>query len=101
MSGFGVNTTLTVDVATPSTLLTSFFQNTPLLQFLFENLSLNVPFTTTDPSFAFTKADNTLYDVTTDAGVTQHAGCDQRWVGLWLATGLHCRLGRISCSRPT
>ena len=92
VSGSGVNTTLTIDVAAPSTLLTSFFQNTPLLKFLFENLSLNVPFTTTDPSFAFTKADNTLYDVTTDAGVTSTLGA--------INGGLVCGLTGCAVSGP-
>lgn len=74
VTGSGVNTTLTIDVATPAVLDTDFFKNPPLLKFLFENLSLNVPFTTTDPSYAFTKQDNTLYDVTTDGGTTSTLG---------------------------
>ena len=67
VSGFGSNSTVTVDLA-PTWFDPDFFNNPPILQFLLENLSLNVPFTTTDPSRNFTQADNTLYNVTATDG---------------------------------
>jgi hypothetical protein len=89
VTGSGVNTTVTIDVAAPSTIDTDFFKNSPLLKFLFENVSLNTPFTTTDPSYAFTELANTLYDVTTDGGATSTLGP--------INGGFSCPTGPGSC----
>lgn len=92
VSGTGSNTSLQLNIATPASIDTNFFKNTPLLQFLIDNLSLAVPFTTTDPSYAFTKDDNSLYDVTTDAGVTSTLGAKNGGLTFipgvgWVASG--------------
>ncbi len=89
VTGFGANSPLVLDLSAPTTLDTDFFKNTPLLQFLVENLSLLAPFTTTNPSYGFTLASNTLYDVTTDAGATSTLGPKNG--------GLTCPAGPGSC----
>lgn len=92
VTGAGVNTSLTLNAATPTVLDTNFFKNTPLLSFVVDSLSLTVPFYTADPSYAFTKMDNTLYDVTTNAGVTSTLGAKNG--------GLVCGAGGCVASGP-
>ena len=92
VTGAGVNTTLTVDVGAPGFIDTTFFRNAPLLQFLIENVSLNVPFTTTDPSYQFTTVANTLYTVTADGGMTSTLGPKNG--------GLNCSTGVCIASGP-
>lgn len=76
VTGSGNAGLLNVDGASATTVDADFFKNAvvPYLSFLFNNASLNTPFTSANPSFAFTKGDNTLYNVTTDAGLTSTLG---------------------------